>query len=103
MSELKTVEKMPEKLDFIPYQIFPFMIDHNGHVNFRHLCVLFEKGFSEFVKNRKVSHEFLVPEFGKTTFFRHQEIDYLGELHLETYGSLVTGITEVKNSSFIVH
>ena len=101
--EEERVEISPKHYDRIFYNITDEMIDHNGHVNFRFLCVFFENGFHEYMKKRHTSYDFLMREFGKTTFFRHQEINYQGELKLGDVGNILTGVSEIRDTSFTVH
>ncbi len=97
------VELKPSHYDSISFRVDDKKIDDNGHVNFKFLCEFFENGFREYMQQRRVSHEFLGKEFGKTTFFRRQEIDYLGELKLYDAGIILTGVSEIHNSSFVVY
>ena len=97
------VEILPKHYDRISYIVTDDMIDHNGHVNFRFLCSFFENGFQEYMKKRHASYDFLMKEFGTTTFFRHQEINYLGELKLGDVGNILTGVSEIRDTSFTVH
>jgi len=101
--EEEKVEVLPKHYDRISYRIIDDMIDHNGHVNFRFLCSFFENGFHEYMKKRHASYDFLIKEFGTTTFFRHQEINYQGELKLGDVGNVLTGISEIRDTSFVVH
>ena len=73
------------------------VVYHANYLNFA------ERGRTEFLRQTGFENHQLDKEQGIIFVVRHLEIDYVKTAHLDDYLQMETTITELKNSSFIMH
>ncbi len=77
--------------------------DAGGVVYHANYLKFAERGRTEFLRETGFENHRLDTEQGILFVVRHLEIDYLKTAHLDDFLKLETTITELKNSSFIMH